>query len=874
MKQKHNLNLNKSLLSLAIASTFSLSALTSYAAESDVEEENVKENKIQITGSRILRTDLESSKPVTIITKEDILNSGLNDIASVLAQSIFNTNGTSLAHSNNSAGNFSASNLRGLGSNRTLTLVNGRRVAGTSSLAGSTVNLNMIPIEVVERIDILRDGASSIYGSDAMGGVINIITKDDYDGMQISLNASRATQGGAEQTGGSLTFGSSNNKSSLLVVLEHQRNGSLKGGERPHLDAEHNPKRWSGRYSPWGSYYQRDDFVDRPSSLCPQENIQDTEWGQTCGYDVMDGKYYLPELDKTSVFTSFNYQISNDISFYNTIMYTQDNTFTSSTPMWAWGIMTADNPNNPTFGTPGAVDVSYTHYMEGSVPREFTFKSQLLDINAGVDWETDAGTLNVNLSHSEDSFTQESNYYYFRDKFQEAVDAGLYNPLAPAGGPLATQEVLDTFRHTQHRVGSSISKGVNINWAGLSTIELPGGDIGYAVGAEYRELSTSDKQDAQSNTGNVLGAYGGDTIGNRNYKAAYIEVELPVLENLTVTTATRYDSYSLPDQGQASSSASVRYEPTDKFVVRASFSQGFRVGDLTETTGDESVGYQWFTDPKYCNPVPVDERADSEFCKPVNQAVRNFANPDLLPEESEQISAGIAFNATNDLSFTLDYWNIEITNQITSITAQTILDEEYLGNLDNYTGLYVNRDLSTNDWREEITEIGSTVTNYLGLDTTGIDFSVTSNFDFGDAGTLTTVLETTFVTEYNFQTTSLDPEYDYVGYYSRPEKRALLKNSYTNGAWKAFLNVRYVDSFLGETPEEEANGEEWLDYPAITTVDVGVSYDFDDYGTVRLVSTNVTDKLPPVNTDVREGYNYTIHSIIGRTIQLSYTKSF
>ncbi|TQV89528.1 TonB-dependent receptor plug domain-containing protein [Aliikangiella coralliicola] len=891
MKKTIQKPLKKSVVSIVVASALSINAhqvfaqddasinnsdSSSASAISSTSEGKKDEQKIVITGSRIQRTDMESAKPVSIITKEEIRASGLNDIASILAQSIFNSAGASIAHSNNSAGNFSASNLRGLGSNRTLTLVNGRRVAPSSSLYGASVNVNLIPIEVVERIDILRDGASSIYGSDAMGGVINIITKKDYDGLQLSLNHSKPTRGGAEQTGGALTFGTSSDKSSLLVVLEHQTNNSLKGGERPHLDAEFNERRWSSRYSPWGTYRYRDangDYAYAPGPNCPEENITERTGGTQCGYDVRDGKYYLPKVEKTSIFTNFNYSLSDDLEFYNSILYTRDDTFTSATPMWASGTLAADNPNNPTFGTSMQQEVRYYHYMEGALPREFTFETDLLDINAGVNWDTDHGTLSINFAHSTDRFVQESNYYYFRDKYDEAVENGLYNPLAPAGGPNATEEVLDSFRHSQHRIGESVSKSITIDWSGMSSIELAGGEIGYAAGIESRKLSVSDEQDAQSNSGNVFGAYGGDTVGKRNYKAAYLEVELPVLDSLTLSAATRYDDYSLPDQGQLSSSFSTRYEATDDLVLRASFSQGFRVADLNEAMGDESISYGSYSDPKYCNPVPIEERDNSELCERNEIPVRSFSNPDLEPEESEQFSYGIAYNLTEKTGVTLDYWNIEITNRITSISGKTILDEEYLGNLGNYTGLYVTRDL-TQPRQDEIVEIGSTTTNYLGLDTSGIDASITSQFDFDEYGRLKANLEVSHVLEYNFQKTSVDPVYDYAGYYNRPETRASLNFNYFYNNFEAFSKVRYIDSFLGESPEDEAEGIEYLDFPSMTTLNLGVAYDFGDYGRVQLISNNVLDKLPPVNSELSRGYSYRIHSIIGRTIQLNYTKDF
>jgi len=863
----------KSLLALTIASAVAFAPNTVLAADEAAETEEVE--RIAVTGSRIQRTDLETVKPVTIISAADIAATGLNDIASVLAQSVFNSAGSVVGASNNSSGNFSSSDMRGLGSNRTLTLVNGRRVAGSAALYGTSTNLNLIPVEAIERIEILRDGASSIYGSDAMGGVINIITKKDFEGLGIAINTAVPTQGGAEEYGASMTFGTSTERSSLMFIIENQQQKSLKGGERDHLDAEFNPTRISSRYSPWGSYQKAsDDWIHHPSPTCPDENLYERSDGSTsCSYDVQDGKYYLPKRDKTSVFSNFTYELTDELDFYSTFLYTQDSSFSSATPMWAQGYMSEDNSFNPTFGTDNPEEIYYMTYLEGSVPREFTFESRLFDVNTGFNYNIDAGTLSVNLSYSEDSFNQKSEFYLISDNFQEAVDSGLYNPLTPGGGALATEEVLDTFRHTQSREGESISQGINIDWAAVLPFELPAGEIGYAVGVEYRSLSVRDEQDSQSNSGNITGAYGGDTVGERTYKAMYLETEIPLTEDLILTAATRYDDYSLPNQGQLSSSAGLRYQALDNLVVRASFGEGFRVADIAEVQGDESVGYYSVVDTKYCNPVPMAERATSDLCDTVNIPVRSFSNADLEPEISTQYSTGLVWDITEDAAFTLDYWTIAIENQITSIGATTILDEEYLGNLGNYQGLYVNRDL-TEKREEEIQEIGSTTTNYLGLDTSGVDVTVATTFDLGGVGELTFNFEGSYVLEYEFQKTSTDPVYDYVGYYGQPEMRANFSIGYNYEDLNSFITARYIDGYKGETPEEEANGEEWIDDPSLTTVDIGVRYNFGTVGEVSLIVRNMFDKLPPINTDYTQGYNASLHSIIGRTVQLSYRATF
>jgi len=879
----------KTILSVAVGSILSLTAYNTQAAEDEIPTTAENEvEKITITGSRIQRTDLESAKPVTIITSADISKTGLNSIAEVLGQSIFNSGGSFVGYANNSMGNHAATDLRGLGSGRTLTLINGRRAAKGGSSGGDSFNLNMLPLAAVERIEILRDGASAIYGSDAMGGVINIITKDDYEGLNITANGMTATRGGMDRGGVSITMGSSSDKSSLVVSLEHQYKGGLKGGDRPHISAETNPKRWFSSSSPWGTFYIHDFDKgktygdDTPGPNCPEENINETDYGQACGSDVFEGKNYLPTSKKDSILTNFKYQISDDIEFYNTILYVGDHTSSSGTSMWYNGYMSAENPNNPTYQVDGvenpyadeAYRVKFFHRMEDSLDRTFIYDTKLLDINTGLNLDFEAGSLSVNLSHSKETFINQVNDYYITEKLEEAVANGDYNPFEYAGGPNATKDVIDTFAYSYSRIGESSSQGITVDWAGLG-YELAGGEIGYAVGVEYRKVELRDIQDRQSRAGNVKGPFGGDTIGEYNYQAAYAEIELPLTETFTLSAASRYDSYSMPDESQVSSSISAQWEASDDLKLRTSFSQGFRVASFTDISGDDAISYDDVEDTTHCLSVPIEDRADSSLCRTAQQLVIYASNPNLEPETSEQYSLGLAYNVTQDIGLTLDYWKIQIENEVSQVSGQTVLREEAAGNLEAWGGdLYVIRDPEATDFREEIIEIGSKATNYIGRDTSGIDLQISSKYDLDEFGDLNATFESTYIIDYNRKLTTTMPEYDYVGYYSRPEWRANLNLNYIYDNISAFVNTTYVDSTLGLSPSQEEAGEDFQSFSSMTLIDFGISYSTDNYGTISYIMRNVADKLPKVNTDDSDGYNASLHSITGRTNQLRWSMNF
>jgi len=196
MKNQMKLSALTLAMTMAALTTSSLQAAEQTAGK-DANNEEIE--KIAVTGSRIKRADFEGVAPVTVITAEDIANSGLSSIAEVLQASVANTGGSLNGDSDGFTDSASSVNLRGMGANRTLVLINGRRQASFPSAAGGTsnfVDVSDIPTAAVDRVEILTGGASAIYGSDAVGGVVNIILKKQYDGAKVEAKYSDTTQGG------------------------------------------------------------------------------------------------------------------------------------------------------------------------------------------------------------------------------------------------------------------------------------------------------------------------------------------------------------------------------------------------------------------------------------------------------------------------------------------------------------------------------------------------------------------------------------------------------------------------------------------------------------------------------------------------------
>lgn len=902
-----------------VASTIATPA--AFAQDSEDKADTVE--RIEVTGSRIQRTDMESALPVSVITAEDIAATGLNDVAGVIAQLPFNSAGSFQSASGSSASNHSSSGLRGLSSERTLVLVNGRRVAPSATLGGTATNLNLIPIEAVERIDVLRDGASSIYGSDAIGGVMNIILKRDFDGLAIKYNTENTTQGGRGQDGFALTFGSTGEKGRAVVVLEHRKWDALKGGQRPHLEADWNiPRNRSSVFAPEGSWRALTENDDGTLGAqygnwhaginCPDTNDGTTGAngqvvtvgdGTRCGYNFWDGKDYLPARKKDSMFGNFGYEISDSLEWTAQTLVLRDVAEVASTSLWTSGwssggengltlqadnIFNPTNPNSVNYDAAAAaeytdddgnltpVPIRAAHRLVDVADRNSEFKTVVFDINTGLTWENDYGILDFNLGSSRQMVDRTTNYDYFVDKFQEAVNDGLYNPFARAGD--ATQATLDSFRHTATRRAETKITNVNLDWAAETSFELQGGTIAYAVGTQFQKMEFSDRQDAQSAAGNTFGAFGGDSAGERNYKAVYGELDLPILDNLQVKISSRYDKYSLPDKGQLSSGINVRYEPIDGVVLRGSYGQGFRVPDLDSLLGEPAVSFDTVIDRTNCAANPGNE----DYCDGQQYERNSSGNPDLVPEESDQFSIGMAWNITDNIDMTLDYYNITINDEVAFVTAQEVVDLEANGKLaDTYdpTRFFVRRDAAG-----DIELIGTGVANKAEKKTSGVDFSLNIGLDMADQGELTYAFEGSYILNFDEVDNIVDGARDKVGLSNDssgggiPEYRFVTSLTYELEEITARLALQYIDGYDGRTADEIQAGvsaEDKNHYGSFTTVDLVLSYNMDKFGRATIGARNLFDRMPDINDDLLYPfYSEDNHSIMGRAIYFTYVNTF
>ncbi|MCW8998318.1 MAG: TonB-dependent receptor, partial [Kangiellaceae bacterium] len=454
----------------------------------------------------------------------------------------------------------------------------------------------------------------------------------------------------------------------------------------------------------------------------------------------------------------------------------------------------------------------------------------------------------------------------FRQQFQDLVDAEIYNPFIPGGGPLVTQEHLDSFLHTNYRVAKAKTQSYGITWSADTEIELGGGTLSYVVGYESHDEEFSDIQDKQTNAGNVGGAFGGDSGGARDYSAVFAEVELPLLDELTVNLSTRNDSYSLPDESSQTSSAKIAYRPMDDLLIRASYSEGFRAPSLDNLLAGAAVSFDTVYDPS-C--------AGQDNCPSEQVERHSTGNIALRPEESVQQSFGIVYTPIEDLTFAIDYYNIEIENQVSYIGAQSVLALDFRGELGPFAeagcGIQYNGAGTTFD---DIDVINACYGNSEGYNTSGIDFDATYRMDLAELGTLNFQFIGTKVNEWSFKQNPDSPRFDWVGFNGVPELRYTLSTGWAYDAFYVGLSYNHVKGFLGERPD--LPDAEVGDFGDFNTIDLNVNYDMDEYGRIAFGARNLTDEMPTLNREemLFPGYDENNHDIHGRVVYASYSLDF
>ncbi len=764
----------------------------------------------EVTGSRLSRADFEGALPVTVINRDNIAASGKISVADALRSSTFNSFGSYTSISGSTGQGQSVASLRGLGSFRTLVLVDGRRIATSPSLQGSGVDLNTIPLAAVERIEVLSDGASAVYGSDAIGGVINVILHKDFNGVEITAGAGRADNAGGDENDTSIVGGISSGDSRMMFAASYTDRDPIYLRDRDYSRAQLGPQNADGSYnfsqargiSFYGNTVFSSDFsrvLRVPDAGCPQAigfyrmkddvgNLTGVQGADICGFDFSQYAADTTKLSTKSLFVKYGYDINVDLAFEVTASYSQSDSFGRFAQAPDFLFVPGTATTNP-FGE----DVFVAHRFAPLGTRDNNNQSGVLNILPVLRYSFDDSDIEVGARISRFRFTDAGSNYLQRLIAAAAAENGSYNPF-DFSNP-GEENVLNAMKVTTTRNGLTEYREA-FSTLRMPLFELAHGVIDSALGIEYRKERYYDKYDSQSEAGVVGGSSGNSSSGSRNAYAVFGEVIVPVLENLEVDVAARYDDYSGSVGSAFSPKISARWQAMDNLTVRASAGKGFRAPLLSELNANDAFSAESARDLVSCRaaepPVPDAQCAESQYDTFIK------ANPNLKPEKSTQFGIGIAMQPAAWADFTLDYYNIEIKDSVTQYSAQSLIFRELLGQeLPDNTA--VNR-LDTG----RIDSIETTVDNLAKISTDGFDFSLNTHFDFAGWGAFNPSLNATYVLSYKVDDGVL-PARNEVEDPGQPEYRLGATLPWTLNSFTTTWNTTFIPSTAAGTDPGDPN---------------------------------------------------------------------
>ena len=816
---------------LAIGGGVLATSMPAYAQETKLE-------RVEVTGSRIKRAEAEGALPVTVVRREELEASGTTTVAEYIRTMTFSSFGNFRPQSGSSAQGFSEANLRGLGSRRTLVLVDGRRVAKDPQV-GDATDMNSIPMAAVERIEILTDGASAIYGSDAIGGVINVVLRKDFEGGIIEVGEQQTSIEGGDRKDVSMIFGVSGEKGRIIAGASANQKEII-----------------FQRDYPWGvtrgaSSYSNNFF--RSPGLGGLLGAVGGEAGCNsvgpnfyfangrCRYDFTFAAADEAAVKNKSVFTRGETKLNDDWSVYFNASVTRTSTFGRYAPV----------PGELTIrpGTPGDLlgrsEPYYLgHRFAAAGNRDTETDRNLYDTGIGLKGNFAGFDIDAGIRRTVSQYYEIGRGYIIQTLAEQAIESGAYDIRNPFG---ADPAVLASFTATVGRDGLWDQKEAYVSVT-KDLFKMAGGDAYLNVVAETREEKYADIYDSLSEGGVVLGSAGSSAGGSRKVNAAGAELLLPITKGLEATLSARYEKYS--DYGNDfSPKASIRYQPMKTLTLRASYGEGFSAPTLPMLTQKPASSADSIVDRAHCladgNSVAVcDTNPKPSF--QVNGTV--IANPELSSEQSKQYALGGVWDVMPNLSLELTYWHTEITNLIVNVSAQTIVNRN-----NGSSSLAIPPGLSiTRDATGYITSVVRGATNEGLLEASGVDASIRFQHKWTGLGKFDHNLRYSYLEKYATNGS------DVVGTFEAPRERLTLSNTWSMGSFGATWNMNVIGK----------HGDDSVGYVGtFTTNDIQAHYDTPVKGLRLMIGAiNLTDKLPPlVSADTRP-FSFNLYDAYGRTV--------
>lgn len=857
--------MNKKITVLSVAISLALGsgfiATTAHAEEQQVE----KLQKMKVTGSRISTTDMEGPSPLTVISSKDIESKGFNSAQDILNSLTQNTGGT-LAQTNSFSFTPAAQsvNLRGLGASRTLVLIDGRRLPQYPLAQNGVSNfqdIGQIPVAAIERVEVMTDSGSAIYGSDAIGGVINFILKKDFDGVSVKARYGDATDGDFQNGRVDVVAGKDLEDKRILFVGQFAGNEMLQQTDRDWAGDDGSNRSQLSGYSSYGAnFYGEDGSHLRPEDC--QSIVGDAGVDRAdgkCGFNRSAYRSLKPENKQVDLLLRGEYDINDNLTAMVEARYGYKSTESEFEP----------NPYN--------VEVDDTHFrgageytrrMVEFGARESNTEADSFGLTTGLTGVlNDAYDWDIYASYSEQNVeTKNPAIYTTLDQAVQDGDVDLLGPIS--------QSIVDEYSGESTKDAYSKLYSVNGSFAG-DLVELPAGTSGFALYGEWNRTDYNESIDEVTAAGGFSGLGGTSGGGDRDQVGFGAEVLIPIIEELEMTVAGRYDHYfdDSATGGAFTPKVALAYRPTDTLLLRGSYGLGFRAPDLKRLFGNETRGFGSGFDPVLCaaaggtGPTQDIAECDTQYFDTINGP-----NAELKEETSTNINLGLVWEPVDDLGITVDWYHIEMEDVVAAPTYQDVINDP-----GKYPGTEVNRNPDGT-----INYVSYGPVNQAFEKRSGVDLSVTYAYDTNNLGSFSSRLALTKILIAESQESAGEEVIDETDFL--PEYSATMNLGWSYEDYSVNLFGKYRDRMCSEYANQyyfaDCDAAKEAGYKAeiasMTTWNLTASYDFNADGRVTVGVINLFDKTPPADplSDTSPYYAYSYDDPIGRQIYIEGTYNF
>jgi iron complex outermembrane receptor protein len=830
---------------------------------------------VLVTGSNIKRTDAEGPNPVLVIDRAAIARSGKTTVTDIL-RSISANSGNSFdeQYTGSFAAGSASIGLRGLSPKNTLVLVDGNRVANFGfalNTQDTFVDLNALPLSAIERIEVLKDGASAVYGSDAIAGVVNLILRKNFQGLEAGGSVGAATQGGFGEQKANFVAGWGDVKSdgyNLLFTLDWLHRDRLDHDERDFTRSGDFRDRPGGRLAGWstqGGNWLADPrnpvpFANcpGPSVLRPYSDFGSSLPGSACAFNSQPFRTLQPSAERYQASLSGTLRLTDNVEAFADALYSDNRAGQIFGPPLTVGpglraynpatgtlvdipvVLPVGHPNNP--GT-APLPFEYTFFDLGA--RLKNNRQNFYRVLAGVrgkagdwDFETAAVTSQSRQREFVDNFIN-------RYAFERVLADGSYDFANPSSTPAA----LDALRLATRRPGFYRLNAVNAK-ASTFLFELPAGAVGFAAGAEVRQEAIDARTTWQVLSGTELRPAINIVDGKRRVAAAYAEFSVPVTTSLELQLAGRGDHYD--DFGNAfSPKLGLRWQPLETLLVRGSVSRGFRAPSLPEIAPGQTISYGTVIDP--FDPVsPGGSRGVTNV---------RTGNPDLDPERSRNVNVGVVWAPTADTSIGFDAYRIEQSNIVEPDNAQFIVNNPQL-----YPGRVIR------DAQGRIQIITNRYANQGRLETSGVDIDASHTLHTGSAGDFTLAATWSRLIAFKRPLVAGQTPYDGAGNNrlgALPKWRGTTSLTWRYDDVTTTLSALHIAGYDQRVATAASNPGLASRVDAYTQFDLTVGYTGVPNTTLTFGVQNLADRDPPFDpAGGANGYDITQYNLRGRVVSV------